>query len=119
MNGNPRYTDLVDKNGKSRVIIYSGLAHPNPRFYKCYWQIFHRGSAVEGPAFFGTPTLCTHDAQILMRSLDQRGEGHLIYTYNLPRKGNTPFDFQHPRWADVKQAPAFEDDCDPEWDGHR
>ena len=119
MHGNPRYTDLVDENGKPRVLICTGLAHPSRRLFKCYWQIFHRTIGVEGQAFFNTPALCTHDAKKLMDFLDEKGEGYLVYTTSVPRQGNTPFDFSHSRWDGVMPAPAYEDDTDTEWEGHR
>lgn len=116
---NPHYKDLVDQNGDSRKLICTGLAHPNKKLFKCYWRIFHRDSTVEGRAFFETPELCTYDAQMLIGSLRERGEGFLVYATNVPRQGETPFDFSHPRWSGVTPAPAYEDDTDPEWKGHR
>lgn len=43
-----------------------------------------------------------------------------IYNRQLPRRGlGKPFDLTHPRWANREWAPAWEDDPDPEWNGHK
>ncbi|WP_244115161.1 hypothetical protein [Burkholderia contaminans] len=48
------------------------------------------------------------------------GTSGFIYNRKLPRGGlDQPFDRTHPRWANREYAPAWEDDPDPEWNGHK
>lgn len=49
--------------------------NPNPRFYKHYWWVFHRGSPCEGDEFLTEPhRLNEFEAQQLMRALHEKDE---------------------------------------------
>ena len=84
--------------------------HPNSRWWKYRWRVFHRGSP-EGRAFFTTRELSTHEAMTLIRHLEAKDEGYLVYNYCQPRIGqDTPFNLTHPRWVDYNLALSYDDD---------
>ena len=119
MNARPKYDDLTDSDGNPIRASYSMKIHPNPKFYKYQWQIFHHGSP-EGKMFFSTPFVCTFEAMALMDRLRDEGKGYLVYNNHVPRIGDdTPFNLEAECWVDITPAPSFEDDLDPEWRGHK
>ena len=119
MNGNPTYRDLIDHDGKPSRISYAKYMHPNPRWWKYQWRVFHRSSK-EGRAFFSTQKLSTHAAMKLIKELVEKNEGYLLYNSSQPRRGkDTPFDLTHKRWTDCTPALPYDDDDDPEWHGHK
>ena len=120
MNSNPKHSDLYrdGKEGQIRA-SYALHLHPNPRFYKYYWRVFHDKSP-EGKLFFEEKPMNTHDAMELCRALEEQGKGYLLYNYHLPRSGeNVPFYFQSDRWTGAEIARPYEDDPDPVWKGHK
>ena len=118
MNRNPTYSDLY-LDGKPVRGSYAMGVHLNPRWWKYLWRVFHRRSP-EGRAFFSTPKLSTHAAMTLITELEAKEEGYLVYNSQQPRNGkNTPFDMTHKKWEDYTPALPYEDDDDPEWDGHK
>jgi hypothetical protein len=95
--------------------------HSNPRFYKYYWWVFHKGSPEEGEAFL-VPRyrLCMHDAYALERELRARRETFITHNRQHPRfDPRRPFDPNAKKWANVEWAPCFEDDTDPLYKGFR
>jgi hypothetical protein len=92
-----------------------GTLHPNPRFYKHYWQVFTPQCGLEGDLFFEkAPMLCTHDFLKTLEELQAAGQSCMVYEWTRPRKDpNNPFDWNHPRWKDREVAPAWDDDTDP------
>jgi len=94
--------------------------HPNPRFYKHYWWVFHRGSPCEGNKFLTEPyRLNEFEARQLMRALDQKDEPYMVYNDYVPRKGVSFFDPAAKKWKGVEFAPSFDDDTDPECEGYK
>lgn len=93
--------------------------HPNPRFYKYYWWVFHAGSACEGSEFLGNAhRLNEYDAYRLMEALREADEAFMLYNRQLPRRGGK-FDPDSAKWKSREWAPAFEDDPDPEHKGYK
>ena len=119
MNANPTYRDLIDHDGKPSRVRYAKNMHPNPRWWKYQWQVFHQSSK-EGREFFSTQKLSTHAAMNLIRELVEKEEGYILYNSRQPRNGkNTPFDLTHEKWASFTPALPYDDDDDPEWHGHK
>ena len=119
MNADPKHQDLNDEEGGVARRIFALNLHPNPRYYKYRWRVFHLGS-VEGREFFDTEEISTHAAITLMDELFKKGEGYFVYNRSAPRLGkNTPFDLTHKKWANCTPAPAYEDDDDPSHDRHK
>ena len=106
---------------RDRVCVLRNLPASDPRWYKYVWQIWTPDSPLEGPEFFQHgPRYCTarfHEAQVRLLGTGVSG---FIYNRQLPRRGlGKPFDLTHARWANREWAPAWEDDPDPEWNGHK
>ena len=122
MNIEPSHADLYlpfDDKNQQIISSYAVYLHPNPHFWKYKWNIFHDKSP-EGKQFFKTPELSTKEAMDLIESLKSHDKGCLIYNRRLPRQGmDVPFDFSNYKWADYEIAPAYEDDLDPVWTGHK
>jgi len=121
----PQYHQLTDPETchPERISFAQGV-HSNPRFYKYYWRVFHAGSPFFGEDFFQQcKQICTYEAMNLIKRLEEKGEGYIIYNVASPRTGkDVPFDFTHKRWADCSElitAPPFDDDLDPEYQGHK
>jgi hypothetical protein len=96
--------------------------HPNPRLFKYVWWVFWRQSACEGLALLvESHALCTSAAMQLVENLTHKGEKHWIYNRRIPRSdsGNSPISPNMSKWKGMKFAPRFDDDRDPEWQGHR
>ena len=57
----------------------------------------------------------------LVENLTHKGEKHWIYNRRIPRSdsGNSLISPNMSKWKGVKFAPRFDDDRDPEWQGHR
>jgi len=102
---------------------FARRVHPNPRFYKYYWWIFHEGSPCDGEAFLGDEfRLATREAIELMDRLDAEGKPYWTYNRKLPRAdlANTPWDFNSHAWEGQEWAPPFDADPDPiHPNGHR
>lgn len=103
------------------LAFFGTYLHPNPRMYKYIWQIWTPDSSLEGALFFqfgqkySTAQFREIEAQMIAA-----GASGFIYNRKLPRRGlDQPFDLTHPRWANREFAPAWEDDPDPEWNGHK
>ncbi|MFA6107409.1 MAG: hypothetical protein WDA75_01440 [Candidatus Latescibacterota bacterium] len=95
--------------------------HPNPRLWKYRWWVFHRESTAEGRVFLEPEhSLCTARAMEVLEDLQQREMFYLVYNRGYPRRDpSNPFNPGHPRWAGVKWAPAWEEDPDSVWRGHK
>ena len=119
MNGNPKHSDLIRCNGEALRASYAMGVHPNPRWWKYRWRVFHRESP-EGRVFFSMQDLSTHEAMMLIKNLEAKDEGYLVYNYCQPRSGkDTPFNLTHPRWNGYTPALAYNDDSDLQWQGHK
>lgn len=93
--------------------------HPSPRSYKYYWWVFFKDSKVEGEAFLSPEyRISTAAAMKLMRRLADEKEPCMVYNALLPRKDSSldPNDY---KWKDAEWAPAFDDDPDEIWEGHK
>ncbi|WP_175844524.1 MULTISPECIES: hypothetical protein [Burkholderia] len=101
--------------------FFGTYLHPNPRWYKYVWQIWTPDLPLEGAEFFQHgPRYCTAHFHEVRERLSGVGVSGFIYNRQLPRQGlGKPFDLTHPRWAKREWAPAWEDDADPEWSGHK
>lgn len=120
MNVNPQYTDLVKTDTKEpRQVSYAQGMHPNPRFYKYYWRVFHHQSE-EGKLFFKSPALTTNAMHELCERLRNENKGYMLYNWSRPRIGDdVPFNFNSPRWRGCFTAPAYDEDSDIPWRGHK
>lgn len=93
--------------------------HPNPRFFKHYWWIFHRDSPAESDDFLTDKYRMRHGTAMswLEEWSSERGEV-LVYMRRIHRLGpGTPFipSSHIPVWA-----PSYDDDPDPPWkDGQK
>lgn len=98
---------------------FSQLMHPNPRFYKYTWRVWTPDSPWEGAAFFAdAPLMCTAESHELETRLLAEQKHFFVYNVQRPRFGG-PFDQTAPKWAQVIFAPAYDDDPDPVWKGHK
>lgn len=119
MNMKPTYENLIGSDGSPSRVSYAMGVHPNPRWWKYRWRVFHLGTP-QGRAFFYTQRLSTHKAMKLIRELEAKDEGYVLYNYCQPRIGNdTPFNLSHPRWKDYTLALPYDEDHDLEWEGHK
>lgn len=93
----------------------------NPRFYKMKWWVFHEGSHVEGRDFMTDEySLCTSDALALIKKVTSEGKSCLVYNRRCRRLGpDTPFKHDEESMSGWSWAPAFDDDTDPEYKGHK
>lgn len=114
----PFKKSLIDDNQSS---MHSSLIHPNPLFYKYYWQIFTLKSEFEGNDFFNkTASMSTAACMKAMHDLDEAGELYMVYNHHKPRRfEGMPFNPNSEKWRNQEWAPAFEDDQDPEWNGFK
>ncbi|AIS95995.1 hypothetical protein BTHA_1287 [Burkholderia thailandensis MSMB59] len=101
--------------------FFGTYLHPNPRWYKYIWQIWTPDSPLEGAEFFEHgPRYCTAQFHEMEKRMFEAGASGFIYNRQLPRRGlDKPFDLTHPRWANREWVLAWEDDPDPEWNGHK
>ncbi|GAB7521540.1 hypothetical protein [Paraburkholderia sp. 2C] len=107
--------------GETGLAFFGTHLHPNPRLYKYIWQIWTPESPLEGAEFFVQgPRYSTALFQQIEKQINDAGLSGFIYNRRLPRLGpDKPFDLAHPRWANRVWAPAWDDDTDPEWNGHK
>ena len=119
MNGNPKHSDLIRSNGKALRASYAMSVHPNPKWWKYRWRVFHRESP-EGRVFLSTQELSTHEAMTLIKNLEAKDEGYLVYNNRDPRNGeDTPFNLTHINWKDYTPALACNENNDLQWQGHK
>lgn len=96
--------------------------HPNLLLYKYYWWVFHVGCPREGWDFLSNQyRLCTHDAFKLISQLRAEEKPYRLYNMKLYRHdpNNAPWDYAALRRRVEELAPAFPDDADPVWNGHK
>jgi hypothetical protein len=89
--------------------------HQNPKFYKYYYWIYHRGILIEGRGFFDNQyRLPIKKAFDLIDQLKQSDQPCVIYNRRIPRwdPDVIPFDRNSAKWKDYEWAPAFDDDQD-------
>lgn len=103
------------------LVSFAQRLHPQPRFYKYLWQVWTPTSESEGEDFFRFgPRFTTAQYVVLREGMLQAGEPGWVYNRQLlPLGAGTPFDPKHPRWQGVLFAPAWDDDSDPVWEGHK
>lgn len=97
------------------------LPNTPPRFYKHTWLIWTPDCELDGHDFLrDAPRMST---AAFMARYDEMSKSSLpgwIYRYDRPREGpGTPFDRSHPKWKNVEFAPAWDEDPDPVWNGHK
>jgi hypothetical protein len=98
---------------------YALTLHPNPRFYKYVWWVFSKYSTAEGQEFFSEANrLTTAAAMRLLERLKAENEPCVLYNARLPRAGSI-FDPTAEKWQSVEWAPAYEEDKDESWNGHK
>ena len=116
----PKFSILDDMRQKGkRCRSFAQTMHPNPQFYKYYWWVFWKESTAEGDEFLSENSrLSTSEAMKLVKRLEGEKEPCLLYNNRLPRRGSI-FDPASPRWQDAEWAPAFDDDKDDFWQGHK
>ena len=93
------------------------------RVFKYYWWVFWEGSPCEGPSFYANEhRLCTADAFALTARLRAEGKPHIIVKcLKVPRldPAHSPLHPGMKTWKNSEWAPAWDDDPDPEWKGHK
>jgi len=95
------------------------MPHANPRMYKYFWRVFVMDTPWENREFFErAPILTTAQFMDLYAKYRANGVSCLIYNYHLPRHGSI-FDQTSAKWEGVTFAPAWDDDPDAEWQGHK
>lgn len=109
--------DEMRENGE-RSRFFGDRMHPNPRFYKYIWRIFWKGSPAEGTNVLALQPLTTAEAMKLIDRLEKENEPYMLYNDKRPRKG-TIFDPTAKKWQNAKWAPAFDEDGDEIWNGHK
>ncbi|SOZ17171.1 conserved hypothetical protein [Cupriavidus taiwanensis] len=107
-------------DGRETQSFCSGyLPHPNPRMYKYFWRVFAMDTPWESTEFFvRAPVLTTAHFMEMYGKCRADGVSCLIYSYHLPRHGSI-FDQTSAKWEGVTFAPAWDDDQDAEWRGHK
>jgi hypothetical protein len=120
----PNFAELEahSRAGDHRCHSYAQRVHPNPRFYKYYWWVFHKDSPCDGQKLLSKRNRLNFAAAFqLMDSLEEAGEPYWVYNMQLPRRDpvNTPWDFESPRWKSVEWARAYAEDPDAEYEGHK
>lgn len=112
----------------------------NPLFYKHYWLViplsdlpedmpnlenfpsFKRYS-IAREAYFAerrTGRICTYEAMTYIKELENNNLPYVVHNIDLPRKGSgSPFDPKKAKWRGCEWAPAFDEDPDPIWNGHK
>ena len=113
--------ETFERWGQKGLAFCGTYLHPNSRLYKYIWQVWTPNEPLEGAEFFERgPRYSTAAFREIERQLIEAGVSGFIYNSKLPRLGNdATFDPNHPRWKNRVWAPAWEDDPDPEWDGHK
>jgi hypothetical protein len=102
-----------------RLICLGGPLHPQPRMYKHYWRVFTLDSQWEGREFLDKATPLSTAAYIeLIRQLQSENKPCMVYGYKMPRHGSI-FDPASPKWKDTVFAPAWDEDTDPVFEGHK
>lgn len=91
------------------------------RFYKYTWQIWTPDCELEGREFLRhAPRMSTAAFMARYKAMLNANLPGWIYRHDRPREGlGTPFDRSHPKWNNVESAPAWDDDLDPVWNGHK
>ncbi|WP_125889912.1 hypothetical protein [Pseudomonas luteola] len=121
----PSFEILVEgyKTKSYQSMRFTRGVHPNVFAYKYYWWVFHRDSPCEGETFLGeTYQLATAAAHELMGQLQRAGEPYWLYNKRLrrlPSAGSPPWNTDAPQWKDAEWAPAYPDDPDPPYQGHK
>lgn len=115
------------------VWIIGAEIHANPRFYKYYWRIWTREDAIadtemaELKRHYGrypwrdiVPKLSFSDAITRMRAICARDEVFLVAEEKVKREDpEAPWDFSLIRARGGQLAPAYEDDLDEPFFGHK
>jgi len=64
--------------------------------------------------------MCTYDAMVYVEELERNQQRYTVFNKRMPRKGpESPFDLQSENWKECEWAPAFDEDTDPVWHGHK
>ena len=93
--------------------------HPDPRMYKYVWWIWTRASPWDGTAFFAnTPALSMGQFRQIERQLIDAREHFFVYGIQRPRRGSA-LERSTPQWAHAIFAPAYDEDDDIAWQGHK
>ena len=99
------------------VLYQTRGIHPDPKFYKYYWYIFTEDSPSVEEGFWDQKNrLSTYEAMNQIRTLRKSGVSAIIYNVRIPRECDL-FDVSNEKWTEW--APAFEDDTDQLWNGHK
>jgi hypothetical protein len=103
------------------VFCLGWMPTANARFYKYSWQIWTPASALEGYEFLESgPCVSTAEFMTRQGQMEKHGLAGWVYSRKSPRQGpGTPFDRNHPKWREAEFAPSWDDDVDPEWNGHK
>jgi hypothetical protein len=115
----PTFAILDEMKEKGKQCRFFGdRMHSNPRFYKYVWWVFWKGSPAEGGEFLALHPMATAEAMKLIERLEHENEPHMVYNDRLPRRG-TIFDPTAKKWQNAEWAPAFDEDGDETWNGHK
>jgi hypothetical protein len=118
----PSFEMLAEMKRKNEPSAsYASNLNTNPRHHKYRWWVFHEGCTVEGADFLKREnSLCTHEAMMLMDRLRKENKPYIVYNVHDRRLGeDTPFRKDEESVSRHDWAPAFDDDPDPIWEGHK
>lgn len=116
----PYFKTLEMLSSTGQGVFLSGTnLHPRPTYYKYDWLVFHEGSDCEGAAFMDySKAISTSAAMTLVEELKREGKSCILYNRRRRRQPSA----QTPPWPvgqGYEYAPGFDDDEDPEWQGHK
>lgn len=120
----PNFAELETQRlaGDHNCDSYAVGIHPNPRFYKYYWWVFHKDSPCDGEKLLSKSYRLNFAAAVrLMDRLKEAGEACWVYNREHPRRDleNTPWDFEASLWKSVEWALPYAHDPDPVYQGHK
>ncbi|MBP0622901.1 hypothetical protein [Cupriavidus consociatus] len=93
--------------------------HRDPRMYKYVWRVWTPEAPWEGNAFFtNAPTLSMYEFRQTERQMIEAGEHFFVYGVQRPRRGSA-LERSTPQWAHIVFAPAYDEDDDIAWQGHK
>ena len=114
--------DYLIQEGCCNQSFQGSFLHKNPRFYKYYFWIYHRGVTIEGAEFWGNQyRLPIKSAFDLINHLKKTNQAFMVFNRRFPRwdPGVVPFDRDSEKWKDTEWAPAFDEDADEEYQGFK
>lgn len=119
-----RITKEYLSSRNSAVFCEGSNLHPAFKLYKYYWWIFPKNSEFEsaGEVFYNDKyKLTTKEAHELMEELSNQNIPFAYVNRKRKRLGCDIWDYEKLKqeFPNIEFAPAYEDDEDEEWEGHK